>query len=154
MTDETVRRETGAQAPNREHFNDLVETDVGDQLPQPIRHLLSKDFPLTKIDSDDRRYLRLLAENVLHYSEELYPPKESLVQGDVGAALLEDPSYKKHALNDERKAEMESMLLAYFSRVSRGQQGWQQDKLNEGIQTQRLEDERDDGDDSVLGGIF
>lgn len=150
-----TRRETGVESAQAEHFNDVVESDFGESLPDPVAHLLGKDFALSKINTDDREYLRLLAENVMHYSEELYPPKESLIQGDVGAALLEDPSYDMHALDDRRKAEIESLILSYFTRISRSQSGWQQDKLNEGIQTKRVEDDREEeGGNGVLGGLF
>lgn len=151
------RRETGVDGGKAEYFEDVVESGVAEKdIPIPIRNLLSKDFPLSKIDSADREYLRLLAKNVYHYARETRPPEESLLQGDVGAALLEDPDYQMQAIPETTKAEIESSPLTFFARVSRGQKGWQQDKLNEGIQTQRLEDERneDDGDGGVLGGIF
>lgn len=150
-----TRRETGVESAQAEHFNDVVESDFGESLPDPVAHLLGKDFALSNINTDDREYLRLLAENVMHYSEELYPPKESLLQGDVGAALLEDPGYDMHSLDDRRKAEIESLILSYFTRISRSQSGWQQDKLNEGIQTKRVEDDREEeGGNGVLGGLF
>jgi hypothetical protein len=142
--------------PSREHFNDLVEADGYEELPEPVQDLLENDMALSKIDSDDRRYLRLLAENVVHFSEERYPPEESLVQGDVGAALLEDPDYNMNALSAEQKAEIEASLLTYFTRISRSKGGWQQDKLNEGIQTKRIEDERNEagGSSGSSGGLL
>lgn len=141
--------------PTKEHFNDLVEAKGYEELPEPVQDLLETDMVLSKIDSDDRRYLRLLAENVVHFTEEMYPPEKSLIQGEVGAALSEDPEYDKRALTPQEKAEIEAALLTYFTRISRSQQGWQQDKLNEGIQTQRLEDERESGSSSgSSGGIL
>lgn len=154
--DAPARRETGVSDGKAEYFEDVVESGVdAKDIPTPIRNLLSKDFPLSKIDNADREYLRLLSKNVYHYARETRPPEESLLQGDVGAALLEDPDYKMEAIPEPLQAEIESSPLTFFARVSRGQSGWQQDKLNEGIQTQRLEDERNEDDSGgVLGGIF
>lgn len=150
------RRETGVEGGKAEYFEDVVEAGVAEKdIPIPIRNLLAKDFPLSKIDGADREYLRLLAKNVYHYARETRPPEESLLQGDVGAALLEDPDYQMEAIPETLQAEIESSPLTFFARVSRGRGGWQQDKLNEGIQTQRLEDERNEEEGGgVLGGIF
>jgi hypothetical protein len=47
--------------------------------------------------------------------------------------------------------QVESLLLGMFFRTSRSVNGWQQDKLTEQIQTRRVEDNRDRGDDGLLG---
>lgn len=133
----------------------IVEPGVdAETLPLPVRNLLSKDLPLTNIDRHDRQYIRLLADNVVLYSREMYPPAESNVQGDVGAALLEEPDYNRHSLTETQLNNLESTLITMFSRASRGKGGWQQDKLSENITTRRVEDNRAEDDSGFWGRLF
>jgi hypothetical protein len=147
-------RRTGIDNNGHEYVDHIVEPGVEDSLPTPVRNLLSKDFPLSNIDRADREYIRLLAENIVLYSREMYPPKESEIQGDRGAALLEDPDYNRHALSERKLNEIESTLIASFARSSRGMGGWQQDKFSESIQTQRLEKDEQEDSGGLMGGIF
>jgi len=136
----------------QEFLADVVESGIDERLPQPALNLLSKDFPLSNIRREDREYFRLLSENVAHYVKEQYPPEESLVQGDVGAALLGEPDYHTQALTTQQQNELETLLMTAFARTSRGEQGWQQDKLTENIQTRRVEDARGESGDE--GGFL
>jgi len=150
-----IRRDTGVENEKSEYIDEIVEPGVDDKLPAPVKNLLSKDFPLSKIDRSDREYIRLLAENIVLYTREMYPPDRSLIQGDTGAALLEDPDYNRYALSERKRNEIESVLIATFARTSRGEGGWQQDKFSENIQTQRREDETaDEEGGSLIGGFF
>lgn len=136
-------------------LDDLVETGIDDRLPTPLMNLLSKDYPLANIRRSDREYFRLLSENVALYVKEQYPPENSLVQGDLGAALLEEPDYSMHALDRRTRNEIETLLMTAFSRTSRGEGGWQQDKLAENIQTRRVEDNREPEDTGgFVSGLF
>lgn len=126
-----------------------------DDVPDPVRALLSEDFPLSNISRQDRKYLRLKAENLAIYVKEQHPPSDSLVQGDAGAVLLEDPEYDTEALDAEMKNRIESLNLASFVRNARAVGGWQQDKLNESVQTKRVEDGRvSDDDDGLFSGLL
>lgn len=146
---------TAPATTQREFLEDIVETGINDELPTPVRNLLAKDFPLANIRRADREYFRLLSENIALYVAEQFPPEDSLVQGDLGAALLEDPEYRTEALSDRHKNEIETLLMTSFARTSRGEGGWQQDKLAENIQTRRVEDNRVPEDDSsFIGGLF
>jgi hypothetical protein len=140
----------------QEFLADVVESGIDERLPQPALNLLSKDFPLSNIRREDREYFRLLSENVAHYVKEQFPPEESLVQGDVGAALLGEPASHTQALTTQQRNELETLLMTAFARTSRGEQGWQQDKLTENIQTRRVEDARgESGDDGgFLSEVF
>lgn len=138
-----------------EMLDDLVETGIDDQLPTPLVNLLSKDYPLANIRRSDREYFRLLSENVAMYVKEQYPPENSLLQGDLGAALLEDPEYQFNSLNRRTRNEIETLLMTAFARTSRGEDGWQQEKLSENIQTKRVEDNRiPDDDGGFVSGLF
>lgn len=138
----------------RELLEELVDHDIDDGVPTPVADLLTRDYPLSNIDRTDREYFRLLSENIAIYVRETYPPDDSLVQGDLGAALLEDPEYGLQSMPEQTLNEIETLLMTTFARSSRGIDGWQQDKLSESIDTQRIEDQRQPEEDGVLGGLF
>jgi hypothetical protein len=123
-----------------ELLKQLAESDISDDHAEAVKNLLSKDFMLAKIDGDGHEYLRLLAENIAIYSTCEFPPEDSIVQGDLAGALLEDESESSVvAMRAREKDILESALLTFFTRSSRSVSGWQQDKLGEQIFTQRSE---------------
>lgn len=139
------------------HIKTLVDADLRQKIPDEAFDLLSRDFPLSNIDRNDREYFRLLSDNVELYLKERFPPEESVVQGDVGAALLEDPEYDKVALTQEQRNALETSLMTMYARTGRAVGGWQQDKMTESISTRRVEtldEESDGGDKGLLGRIF
>jgi len=139
---------------NQQFLSSIIEDDIDGDLMLPVQNLLAKDYPLANIRRSDREYFRLLSENVAHYVTEQFPPKGSVVQGELGAALLEDPEYDTTALSQEQRNEIETLLMASFARTSRGEGGWQQDKMTESIQTRRVEDDRQPEQDGLIGGLF
>lgn len=155
-------RQFGDDAPSKEYIAELVRTETNDKdHPKEIGDLLAQDYPLANMNSADRTYFRLLGDNIKMFAEERFPPEDSYVQGALGAALMDDPSYSKTALNPQQKNRIETALMEHFSRTSRAVSGWQQDKFSESIQTNRVEDNRDtsanrtDGDSSGgLSGLF
>jgi len=143
------------QAPTRGYAKDILEPGVDETLPQPLRNLLAKDYPLSNIRSGDREYFRLLGENVALYVEEEFPPEESLVQGELGAALLEDPEYETSAKTPRQKTEYETILMDSFARSSRGVEGWQQEEFSKSTNVRRVEDNRTPEDGGgMLGDLF
>jgi hypothetical protein len=142
--------------PRPEYVESLTSADMVDEsLPKPIADLLDRDYPLANIKRSDREYARLLAENVRIYTSELFPPRESIYQGLTGAALMEDPEFDRVALTDDQKLRLQTALLDHFIRSSRGLNGWQQDKLSETINTNRVEDNREkDESRGGLSGLF
>jgi|APHM01.1.fsa_nt_gi hypothetical protein len=141
---------------NAEYLSDVVEPGVEreNELPPALQNLLSKDYPLANIRREDREYFRLLSENVAHYVREQFPPEDSLIQGELGAALLEDPEYDVSAKTTGQINQYETILMDSFARTSRGEAGWQQEKFTESIQTRRVEDNREEEDSGFLGGMF
>lgn len=138
-----------------EYLEEVVDTGIDDELATPLHNLLAKDFPLANIRRADREYFRLLSENVALYVEEMFPPEDSLLQGDLGAALLEDPDYQTAALSQRKRNNIQTLLMTAFARTSRGESGWQQEKLGENIQTRRVEDNRVPEENSgLIGGLF
>jgi hypothetical protein len=156
MPDGKQRRRSnghGSRAPppdmaNSELLDDLVETGQNDQLTTPLRNLLSRDFPLANLRRMDQEYIRLLSDNIALYAEEQFPPAKSMMQGRVGAMYARDPDYNREALSDKKKNEIRSTLITLFTRSSRGIGGWQQDKINEAIQVRRVEDDRQEEDET------
>jgi len=139
-----------------EYVERLTEAGLADEtLPKPIADLLDRDFPLSNIERSDREYFRLKAENIRIYTSELFPPRESIFQGLTGAALMEDPEFDRACLTDDQRLRLQTALLDHFTRSSRGLGGWQQDKLSETINTNRVEDNRTEEDSKGgLTGLF
>jgi|AKVG01.1.fsa_nt_gi hypothetical protein len=134
--------------PSREYINDLLRTDIDDRdnpLPNSVNDLLANDYPLANLTSADRKFFRLMAENIKIFAKERYPAQNSYQQGVLGAALLDDPTFEREAMSDVSSVKIESALMDHFARTSRGVRGWQQDKFSESIQTNRVEDNRGDG---------
>jgi hypothetical protein len=147
-------RSTGVDASEEEMVKTIIETGITtEELPEEVENLLAKDLPLTNIDKGDRKYIRLLSENIALYAKEKRPPQESNVVGDVGAALLEEPDYANSPFSEKQLNNIQSSLITLFTRASRGKGGWQQDKISEEIETQRVEDNRQE-EESTLGGWF
>jgi hypothetical protein len=147
-------RSTGVDASEEEMVKTIIETGITtEELPEEVENLLAKDLPLTNIDKGDRKYIRLLSGNIALYAKEKRPPQESNVVGDVGAALLEEPDYANSPFSEKQLNNIQSSLITLFTRASRGKGGWQQDKISEEIETQRVEDNRQE-EESTLGGWF
>jgi hypothetical protein len=140
---------------NKDWAESILETGVPDgRIPQPVANMLSDDFALGNLDPGEREYYRLLAENILLFVEEEHPPEDSLIQGWLGAALLEDETQRRAALSQRKKTELESILLDAHSRTSRGIEGWQQDQFSKSTSVQRVEDDRQQEEESGLSGLF
>ena len=150
----------GSKSPaSAKYLREVVDSEQSTEMPDAVADMLEKDSPLANLRRADREYFRLLADNVSMYTRERFPPKGSLIQGDVGACLLEDPDYDTEALDEQQRNRIETAILAHFARSSRGVAGWQQDKLNESVQTKRVEDARGVEDQStekrgILSRIF
>jgi len=135
--------------PSRQYIRDLLQTDVNDSrhpLPKSITDLLNQDYPLANLTSADRKYFRLMAENIKIFAREQYPAQDSFQQGALGATLMDDPTMEIQPLSDISRTKIESALLNHYARTSRGVDGWQQDKFSESIQTNRVEDNRGEAD--------
>ncbi len=132
----------------------LIDSGIDANIADSVTDLLDKEFALANIDRNDRRYARLMSENVILLLEEQYPPSSSQLQDTKRAAYLGDASETKDALGEDTKTQLRTLLLAAFFRSSRSVDGWQQEKLSENIQTQRLEERTDQADDGGLFSIF
>jgi hypothetical protein len=140
--------------PSQEYIEEIIHTSTDDhQHPKEISDLLSQDYPLANMNSADRKYFRLKSDNVKMFAEERYPPEDSIVQGELGAALLDDPDYNKRALEPQGKNRIETALMEHFSRTSRAVGGWQQDKFTENIKTNRVEDNRAESESGGGGSL-
>jgi hypothetical protein len=137
--------------PSREYINDLLRTNIDDDddpLPNSMMDMLANDYPLANLTSADRKFFRLMAENIKIFSKERYPSQKSFQRGALGAALMDDPQFEREPLSDISSTKIESALLDHFARTSRGVSGWQQDKFSESIQTNRVEDNRGANEDN------
>jgi len=137
--------------PSRQYIRDLLQTDVNDTadpLPKSVNDLLTQDYPLANLTSADRKFFRLMADNIKIFAREQYPAQDSFQQGALGATLMDDPTMEIEPLSDISRTKIESALLDHFARTSRGVGGWQQDKFSESIQTNRVEDNRGEAENN------
>jgi|SRR6056297_1045969 len=141
---------------DRQMLQMLSQAGVHKDHAEAVRDLLSQDFLLSNLREKNIRYIRLLAENVALYASCDLPPAESALKGPAAAALLSDPEAADlKPMTPKERDRVESVMLAFFARVSRSVDGWQQDKLSEQIITQRQEAlEEDDSSGSRLGALF
>ena len=136
--------------PTREYVNDILDTDVG-AVSREMRELLSRDYALANLSSADREHFRYKADNIALYAEERLPDTDSWFTGMTGYALTNDPDFQADDVTELAEVNREIALMSHFARSSRSVDGWQQDKFGESIQTQRVEDNRQDED---TGGMF
>jgi len=141
---------------DRQMLQMLSQAGVHKDHAEAVRDLLSQDFLLSNLREKNIRYIRLLAENVALYASCDLPPAESALKGPAAAALLSDPEAADlKPMTPKERDRVESVMLAFFARVSRSVDGWQQDKLSEQIITQRQEAlEEEDSSGSRLGALF
>jgi len=141
---------------DRQMLQMLSQAGVHKDHAEAVRDLLSQDFLLSNLKNANIRYIRLLAENVALYASCDLPPAESAIQGPAAAALLSDPEAADlKPMTPKERDRVESVMLAFFARVCRSVDGWQQDKLSEQIITQRQEAlEEEDSGGSRLGALF
>jgi hypothetical protein len=146
---------TANAAPSADHVREMLRPGVDENLPQPLKNLLAKDFPLSNIDANDREFFRLKSKNIRLYLSEEFPPQDSLVTGVLGAALLEQPGYDVQPLTPRRKTEFETILDDSYARSSRGVSGWQQEEFSKSTNVRRVEDNRTPEDGGgMLGDLF
>jgi len=117
-----------------------------------MRELLSRDYALANLSSADREHFRYKADNIALYAEERLPDTDSWFTGMTGYALTNDPDFQADDVTELAEVNREIALMSHFARSSRSVDGWQQDKFGESIQTQRVEDNRQQEEDK--GGIF
>ena len=141
---------------DRQMLQMLSQAGVHKDHAEAVRDLLSQDFLLSNLREKNIRYIRLLAENVALYASCDLPPAESALKGPAAAALLSDPEAADlKPMTPKERDRVESVMLAFFARVCRSIDGWQQDKLSEQIITQRQEAlEEEDSSGSRLGALF
>ena len=137
--------------PTREYVNDILDTDVG-AVSTEMRELLSRDYALANLSSADREHFRYKADNIALFAEERLPDTDSWFTGMTGYALTNDPDFQADDVTELAEVNREIALMSHFARSSRSVGGWQQDKFGESIQTQRVEDNRQQEEDK--GGMF
>jgi hypothetical protein len=155
--------ESMGQSKRREYLRELTSTGSNMAGVEFVENLLSQDLVLGNISSADRTEIKHLARMWQHLIEPAVPPKGSLITGQYRAALLDDPNDDYRPMTQGEKLSLEQTLMTLINvRASRSEQGFQQDKISEQRQVQRLEDEREDrpGESESksvgerIGGIF
>ena len=148
-------QQNGSGGPSEDYVREVLRPDIDGEIPNAITNLLAADYPLANLERADREYFRILNRNIELYLKEEHPPQDSLVQGELGAALLEEPDYKVHTLTPRRCTEMKTALMDAYSRSSRGVDGWQQEQFSKSTSVRRVEDNRaEESEPTGLGRIF
>jgi hypothetical protein len=150
-----AQQQQNGGGPSEGYVREVLQPDIDGEIPNAITNLLAADYPLANLERADREYFRILNRNIELYLKEEHPPQDSLVQGELGAALLEEPDYNVHALTPRRCTEMKTALMDAYSRSSRGVEGWQQEEFSKSTSVRRVEDNRaEESEPTGLGRIF
>jgi hypothetical protein len=116
-----------------------------------VEQLLSRDFILGNASDAEIEEVRWLARNVVDMLEASFPPEESVVQGSYRKVLLRDDSDGRRALDDVDRQELQQTVLAFLMRITRSEDGWQQDKVADS-HDHRVVERRDSSPSRTLFG--
>jgi hypothetical protein len=128
-----------------------VDEDGNPNVSAMVEQLLSRDFILGNASDAEIEEVRWLARNVVDMLEASFPPEESVVQGSYRKVLLRDDSDGRRALDDVDRQELQQTVLAFLMRITRSEDGWQQDKVADS-HDHRVVERRDSSPSRTLFG--
>jgi hypothetical protein len=136
-------------------LGELVDADVPDdeEPPRGTRSMMSRDFAMGNIRREDLDANRFHLKNQQEFSESERPPKGSMVQGAVRAALHCDPTDRATATSASDRVDEHGERMMWEVRASRSVDGFQQQKLAETRQVQVL-DEKTEEEQNEGGGFL
>lgn len=99
-----------------------------ERISERFDHNRMEEWPLERLNE-----ARWLVENEFKMFEATFPPRESVVQGEMRAFLLEDPNDQRKALTDE-----ERMRLRHIKRTALGEIYRAEGKRKDELRVHRL----------------
>ena len=109
---------------------------------------VDEDFMHGNLEEAEVHEFRWLARVSRNEVVAAHPDRDSVFQGEVRAAVFDDPRQAHTPLSDREKALIHQFIQAVTARATRGRDGWQQEEYNKTItasETREIDDEDDGG---------
>lgn len=129
---ENTNENTNAQVMGYETTSQLIDTLVKHDIPADIAKVmaveLTRDPILANYTEAETNEIKYDLKNVLEYMTSLFPPHDSLVQGDMRIFLgFNDARISLSGENYQRVRSVIKMIA--YGRVTRARNGWQQNLM-------------------------
>jgi hypothetical protein len=134
-----------------QYLDQLSASELSEGSKRLLKNLVGKDFVFANYSSDDIERLRFELQVMKMQYRDMHPGKECLVTGEDRAWINDDPTDTLEPLTPEETAVVDSFIEGIFSRMTRGEAGFQQEKINETVSVSEV---RKDEKDNSGGGIF
>lgn len=130
----------------------LISDDLDDRTKVLLKNFLVKDLPLGNFTEAELHEFRWLLENRELEIFLAHPPQESVVQGTIRQAWLDDKRREETSLTAPQRKKIREIKEIVKNRARRGREGWQQAEISKQrrVTEQHRHDETSDSDD---GGI-
>lgn len=143
----------------RSHTDRLLETGVPEDVGGMVEGEMNEDHVLGNLEDGELWERRFNIMNNEEFLLAMYPPEESVLQGDVRERFgLPGP---KHALDPTAEHELSDSRDAAYARATRSRDGFQQEMMVKSItEMHRVDGELDDGSNGrgggggILGGLL
>ena len=155
------------QVANSEHMNNLSRMDNDDLDPEYIQqmtesqlsagtiamldNMLSKDWVLANFSEAEVNEERWLGRTVNLILESLHPNDESVWTGEFRKYCSGQANNALEPLDSQQRAIVFQFIQGHTARVTRGRDGWQQDKFNESLTVSERRDNKDNKSGGLLG---
>ena len=133
---------------------DDLENRLQEQMVVKIQQMLNRQWVLanlTDAETHDRIYklevmkLKLLGEA---------PPDESAVQGPLRAWLYDDEEERLRALTAQERNSIDQIITTLQNMVTRSRGGFEREQINTNIARTESQQEKENGSESRLSGLF
>lgn len=135
---------------NREYLKELTKHNLDPATERLMQNLLGPDFVLGNLKDPEVNEVRWLARVTALAIQRMHPPEGSAYTGEARKYYL-DTEYALKPLSDHEINQINQALLAYFLRITRSRDGWQQDQISQQMKVSKREE---DDEDSGYGGLF
>lgn len=129
-------------------LNDIVETDLSEGSKNLLRNLLTQDFVLANLSTEEAEEIKWKLEAKKEKFFAMHPPENSLVTGEDRAAINDDPTDNLRPLGPVQRMQVHDVFDGIYLRVTRSKDMKQQEVMNTRIQERR---DNNDGESSKGG---
>jgi len=133
-----------------EYIDKMTGSDLDQATVSMLSNMLSKDWVLSNLSEAEVNEERWLARCIKLQIEALHPREDSIWQGELRKYCSGKADNSLTHLDSKQRAIIFQLIQGHVARVTRGRDGWQQDKFNESLTVS----ERRDTSKDEKGGWF
>lgn len=126
-----------------EYLETLTEHGIDESTALLMRNMLSKDYVLANYTRAEVREAVWLARIELLKIKSLHPRKGALLQAEYRQFMFDDELEGLSYLDDKEETLLAQALLDIFARITRGDDGFQQDQFGKTISESIVHDDKD-----------